>query len=59
MYASALNVVEQCEAWVGSLAVEASSMAAFYPVKGELLELARCQVSGSAPAAFACIPNLI
>lgn len=45
MYSSAFNVVEQCEAWAGSAGTEGQAMQSFQAVKGELLELARSQVS--------------
>ncbi|KAG8906639.1 hypothetical protein FRB99_006427 [Tulasnella sp. 403] len=44
MYSSAFNVVEQCEAWAEGVALDGTSKAMFSAAKGELLELARCQL---------------
>jgi hypothetical protein len=44
-YSSALSVVDQCDSWTSGLKLEGSAQAAFFASKGELLELARNQVS--------------
>jgi trafficking protein particle complex subunit 10 len=44
-YSSALSVVEQCDNWTDGLKLEGSAQAAVHASKGELLELARNQVS--------------
>jgi hypothetical protein len=44
-YSSALSVVEQCDNWANGLKLESSAQAAIHASKGELLELARNQVS--------------
>lgn len=44
-YSSALSVVEQCDTWANTLKLESVALASFNAGKGELLELARNQVS--------------
>lgn len=51
-YSSALSVVDQVDAWAASTKVESSMQSAFNAGKGELLELARHQVSTSMPLWF-------
>lgn len=46
-YSSALSVVDQVDAWTANTKVESSMQPAFNAGKGELLELARHQVSAS------------
>lgn len=44
-YSSALSVVEQCDSWASPLQLEGTAQAAVQASKGELIELARNQVS--------------
>lgn len=51
-YSSALSVVEQCDSWANGLKLEGSAQAAIHATKGELLELARNQVSSPQQCSF-------
>ncbi|KAF7338390.1 hypothetical protein MVEN_02064700 [Mycena venus] len=44
-YSSALSVVDQCDTWAGPSGLQGSMLSTFNAGKGELLELARNQVS--------------
>lgn len=47
IYSSALSVVDQADEWAKSMKLEKTALAAFNAAKGELVELARHQVSPS------------
>lgn len=54
-YSSALSVVEQCDAWAKGLEFPKVALANFNALKGELVELARHQVS----ATFSSLVHLL
>jgi hypothetical protein len=47
IFSSALSVVEQCDVWATDFALDGPDLAILNSRKGELLELARNQVSVS------------
>ncbi|KAG8842313.1 hypothetical protein FRB96_005595 [Tulasnella sp. 330] len=44
MYSAAFNIADTCEEWAETAHLDSVAMLAFHAIKGELLELARCQL---------------